>query len=135
MEKNQQLLHYRICQLFFLPLLMSSWISLETLSKLTDGWMLMEPSAHNIQRLYLPTKNYWKVTLDSRSLFRSAGIILSWTRCQYQIVFYQWQLVLLNIQSYVVEAMIKTVKDRPEERQKLRNCLQHIKNIIVNVNM
>ena len=34
----------------------------------------------------------------------------------------------------IVEAMIKTVKERPEEQQRLRNCLQHIKNIIVNVN-
>ena len=34
----------------------------------------------------------------------------------------------------LIEPLIKTAKDRPEEQQKLRNCLHLVKNILVDVN-
>jgi len=34
----------------------------------------------------------------------------------------------------LIEPLIKTAKDRPEEQQKLRNCLHLVKSILVNVN-
>ena len=34
----------------------------------------------------------------------------------------------------MIEAMIKTAKERQEEQQKLRNCLHHVQKILVNVN-
>ena len=34
----------------------------------------------------------------------------------------------------MIEAMIKTAKERPDEQQKLTNCLYHVKKILVNVN-
>ena len=45
-------------------------------------------------------------------------------------------MIVSRITKYplLIEPLIKTAKDRPEEQQKLKNCLHLVKSILVNVN-